>query len=117
MAGIQYIVKTFTIGSAATESSVFNVIDEHDETLALCAIEIIGTLTANTANIQTSEKSTSGFTDRYDQFGSKLTFSVATDRTVVLRPADYAVFKPYMKIALSAGASGAVTGRAYFRRV
>lgn len=112
-----YIKLPFTIANAATASSEITPTVGRGSDLAIARVEIIGALTANTAFIEECDASGGTFIKTYDENGVQLTFAVAGDRMHQLRLQSYAVMRPVIRIGLSAGASGAVTGYVYLRNI
>lgn len=111
-----YIKKSFSIASGATASSDIFTEDLSGE-FAICRIEITGTLTANTAFIEGATAAGGTFYSLYDEFDSKIQFTVQGNRAYRVKPQDYPVFNPVLRIGLASAASGAVAGFVWFRKL
>ena len=111
-----YIKKPFSIASGATASGDIYV-DELSGEYCVARIQIIGALTANTASIDGADSIGGTFFSLYDEFDSKIQFNVQGNRMYRVRPSDYPVFNPVLRIGLGSAASGAVTGFVWLRKV
>lgn len=112
-----YKTKTFTIASGATESSAILLLNEGEAGLTIHRIDIDGALTAQVAWLTDAESATGTYKDVYDENGVRLTFTIGGNRGHRIKMTDWAVVKPAMKVNLTSGASGAVTGKIYYRTV
>lgn len=112
-----YKVKTFTIASAATESSEILLLNDGNANLTVHRIDIDGALTGQTAWLADCDTQGGTYKDVYDENGVKLSFAIAGNRGHRVRMADWAIVKPAMKVMLTSAASGAVTGKVYYREV
>jgi hypothetical protein len=109
-----YKVLPFTIASGATESSVI-LLNDDGPRLAISRIDITGALTAQTAWLEDSMDVAGTHKALYDENGVKLTFVIGGDRAIRLRPSDYTICKASTKVVLTGAASGAVSGKIFFR--
>lgn len=112
-----YKTKTFTIASGATVSSEVLLLSEGNAYLTIHRIDIDGALTSQVAWLTDCEDAGGTYKDVYDENGTRLTFTIGGNRGHRIRMTDWAIVKPAMKINLTSGASGAVTGKIYYREV
>lgn len=110
-----YKTKTFTIASGATESSAVLLLGEGEAGLTIHRIDIDGALTSQVAWLTDCETATGTYKDVYDEFGTRLTFTIGGNRGHRIKMSDWAIVKPAMKVNLTGAASGAVTGKIYYR--
>jgi len=76
----------------------------HD--FAITSLETPAMLEATTATLQFSHDDVTYF-PYYDDAGSAISITVGTSRVIRLRPSDYPVLMPYVRVVLGTAASGA----------
>lgn len=110
-----YKTMPFTIASGATESSPILIGTETGASLTIARIDVTGALTGQTAWLSDAESASGTYKSVYDENGVLLSFNIAGDRGHRVRMSDWAIVKPALKINLTGAASGAVTGKIYYR--
>lgn len=110
-----YKTMPFSIASGGTESTPILIGTETGASLTIARIDIDGALTAQVAWLSDAASASETYKNLYDENGVLLSFTIGGNRGHRMRMSDYAIVKPALKINLTGAASGAVTGKIYYR--